>query len=75
MTMVSVPDFDSYIDYLEANPDEFRQLFNTILINVTAFFRDGAPWDALRTELIPELLAGARSGGRHPHLERGVRLG
>jgi two-component system CheB/CheR fusion protein len=56
MTMVSVPDLDSYIDYLEANPDEFRQLFNTILINVTAFFRDGAPWDALRTELIPQLL-------------------
>jgi two-component system CheB/CheR fusion protein len=59
MAIVSVPDFGSYIDYLEANPDEFRQLFNTILINVTAFFRDGAPWDALQTELIPELL-GAR---------------
>jgi len=56
MSIVSVPDFASYIAYLEANPDEFRQLFNTILINVTAFFRDGAPWDALRTQLIPELL-------------------
>ena len=56
MTLVSVPDFAGYIDYLEANPDEFRQLFNTILINVTAFFRDGAPWDLLRTELIPEML-------------------
>jgi two-component system CheB/CheR fusion protein len=57
MTAVGVPDCDRYIDYLEANPDEFRQLFNTVLINVTAFFRDRAPWDVLRTELIPQLLA------------------
>ena len=56
MAIVSVSDYANYLDYLEANPDEFRQLFNTILINVTAFFRDGSPWDALRTERIPELL-------------------
>ena len=34
----------------------FHHLFNTILINVTAFLRDGAPWDVLRTTLIPKLL-------------------
>jgi len=56
MTAVAIPDVGRYIEYLEANPDEFHHLFNTILINVTAFFRDGAPWDALRTTLIPELL-------------------
>jgi two-component system, chemotaxis family, CheB/CheR fusion protein len=56
MTMVSIPDFGRYTEYLEANPDEFHHLFNTILINVTAFFRDSAPWDVLRTTLIPELI-------------------
>ena len=33
-----------YTDYLEVHPDEFQALFNTILINVTAFFRDEVPW-------------------------------
>jgi two-component system CheB/CheR fusion protein len=56
MTAVAIPDIGRYIEYLDANPGEFHHLFNTILINVTAFFRDGAPWDALRTTLIPELL-------------------
>jgi two-component system CheB/CheR fusion protein len=56
MTVVSIPDVGRYIEYLETNPDEFHHLFNTILINVTAFFRDGAPWDVLRATLIPKLL-------------------
>ena len=30
-----------------AHPEEFAQLFNTILINVTAFFRDPAAWELL----------------------------
>ena len=32
--------YADYLDYLEVHPEEFVQLFNTILINVTAFFRD-----------------------------------
>ena len=36
-----------YRDYLEAHPEEFALLFNTILMNVTAFFRDPAAWDFL----------------------------
>ena len=31
-----------------SHPDEFAALFNTILINVTAFFRDAQTWDAPR---------------------------
>jgi two-component system, chemotaxis family, CheB/CheR fusion protein len=38
MQMVGVKDFESYIDYLEVDPDEFIHLFNTVLINVTSFF-------------------------------------
>jgi two-component system CheB/CheR fusion protein len=49
--------FSDYLDYLEVHPEEFPQLFNTILINVTAFFRDTAAWAILATEVIPQIVA------------------
>jgi two-component system CheB/CheR fusion protein len=49
--------YGDYVDYLEVHPDEFVTLFNTILINVTAFFRDAPAWEFLRAEVIPALLA------------------
>jgi two-component system CheB/CheR fusion protein len=52
--------FAEYRDYLHVHPDEFETLFNTILINVTCFFRDPAAWEALRTQVLPQLLAGKR---------------
>jgi two-component system, chemotaxis family, CheB/CheR fusion protein len=42
--------------HLQVHPDEFTALFNTILINVTAFFRDADTWAALRESVLPELL-------------------
>src|SRR5215813_14210931 len=44
-----------YLDHLEVHPDEFIYLFNTILINVTAFFRDPPSWDFLTREIIPRI--------------------
>src|SRR5712691_10769283 len=49
--------YDDYVDYLEVHPEEFVTLFNTILINVTAFFRDAPAWEYLSAEVIPALLA------------------
>src|SRR6185503_18115821 len=49
--------FEEYVDYLEVHPGEFAELFNTILINVTSFFRDQAAWDYLSVECIPRLLS------------------
>ena len=40
MSQVGIADYAEYLDYLEVHPDEFTALFNTILINVTGFFRD-----------------------------------
>jgi two-component system CheB/CheR fusion protein len=57
MEQVSVTDHADYVDYLQLNPDEFNALFNTILINVTSFFRDPEAWDFLRAEIIPSMLA------------------
>ncbi|MGQ4828192.1 hypothetical protein, partial [Enterococcus faecalis] len=39
MNEVGVETYDEYVDYLELHADEFAELFNTILINVTGFFR------------------------------------
>ena len=49
--------FEEYLDVLQAGSDEFAALFNTILINVTAFFRDLPAWDYLRDEVVPTMLA------------------
>ncbi|GGU33674.1 CheR family methyltransferase [Lentzea flava] len=57
MSQIGVDDYTDYIDQLQVNADEFSVLFNTILINVTAFFRDQEAWTYLREEVIPTLLA------------------
>ncbi|MGO9902135.1 MAG: CheR family methyltransferase [Solirubrobacteraceae bacterium] len=48
--------YDDYIDYLELHAEEFAELFNAILINVTGFFRDPQTWERLATEILPQLL-------------------
>lgn len=57
MAQVGRDDFEAYEDYLEVHPHEFAELFNTILINVTAFFRDRASWDFLAEQIVPRILA------------------
>jgi two-component system, chemotaxis family, CheB/CheR fusion protein len=56
MEMIGILDYADYIDYLEVHSEEFATLFNTILINVTAFFRDPAAWEFLTDQVIPDLL-------------------
>jgi two-component system CheB/CheR fusion protein len=58
MTDVGVERYEDYIDYLELHPEEFASLFNTVLINVTGFFRDPQTWEFLATNVIPELVRG-----------------
>src|SRR5436190_12581389 len=57
MQAVGIGGFTAYVDYLEVHPDEFVELFNVILINVTAFFRDEASWEYLRDEALPPVIA------------------
>ena len=49
-------DAAGYRAYLERHPDEFVQLFNTILINVTSFFRDLPTWDYVQSEIVPRII-------------------
>ncbi|MDO9409363.1 CheR family methyltransferase [Patulibacter sp.] len=57
MADVGIEDYATYQDVLEVDSREYTQLFNTILINVTSFFRDRETWDALREDVVPELVA------------------
>jgi len=56
MSQVAVGEFADYLDYLQVHPDEFAQLFNTILINVTSFFRDPDAWTFLGREVVPRII-------------------
>jgi two-component system CheB/CheR fusion protein len=56
MTQVGAKEHGAYLEYLQAHADEFGKLFNTILINVTSYFRDAAAWEYLRTEILPRII-------------------
>ncbi|MBC7968819.1 MAG: PAS domain S-box protein [Verrucomicrobia bacterium] len=56
MHLRGVESYEDYIDYLEVHPEEFVSLFNTVLINVTSFFRDTAAWSYLQEHVLPPLL-------------------
>ena len=62
MASIGIEKFSVYQDFLEVHPEEFVTLFNTILINVTSFFRDPPAWDALRSVAIPAIVE-ARGAG------------
>src|SRR5215813_7245420 len=67
MQSLNLERFGEYMDYLEVHPEEFILLFNTILINMTSFFRDPLAWECLTQEVVPEILAGKNA-------ERPVRV-
>ena len=57
MDAVNVTEFEHYRDYMEVHPEEQSQLVDTILINVTSFFRDKPAWTYLAEEVIPAIVA------------------
>jgi two-component system CheB/CheR fusion protein len=61
MALVSVATVAEYRDYLELQPEEFGALFDSMLINVTGFFRDPLAWQALTDTVLPELLSAKRA--------------
>ena len=62
MREIGTDSFEDYQDILQLQPSEFTALFNTILINVTSFFRDPDAWEFLRTEILPQVLEASGGG-------------
>ncbi|HEX2719159.1 MAG TPA: CheR family methyltransferase [Gemmatimonadaceae bacterium] len=56
MQAVGTDDYREYARRLQEDDTEYSELFNTVLINVTAFFRDDVPWQVLANEVLPRML-------------------
>jgi len=61
MQAVRCETYEDYRLYLEEHQDEFIELFNTILINVTTFFRDTEAWEYMRREIVPRIVEDTKS--------------
>ena len=63
MFQTGAPSYADYLNKIRENPArEITELLNTVLINVTEFFRDPQAWDALRNDVLPQLLAQLKPG-------------
>jgi two-component system CheB/CheR fusion protein len=62
MAEVGATSFRSYLERVRENPAENLHLLNTVLINVTEFFRDPQAWQALRDEALPAIVGSIHPG-------------
>jgi two-component system, chemotaxis family, CheB/CheR fusion protein len=56
MQLRNISTLEEYLDYLQIHQEEFPALFNTILINVTGFFRDNHTWQYLQEQALSFLV-------------------
>ena len=61
MNLLRVSTLSKYVDVLREQSDEVSQLFDDLLINVTAFFRDDVVWDEVRKKVVKPLASDATS--------------
>ncbi|GGL65099.1 chemotaxis protein CheB [Wenxinia marina] len=62
MSVLGISSPNEYVKRLIRDRDEASRLFRDVLINVTSFFRDPAAFEALRTQVIPELMQETGTG-------------
>ena len=62
MQQLGITSYSNYLDYIRHTPSENNELLNTVLINVTEFFRDPQAWDYLGQEVLPLLFQTRRAG-------------
>ena len=68
MRSVGATSFEDYLAVLESQPDEFTDLFDDILINVTGFLRDPDAWDRVRHEVLPAIVERSDATGKEIRL-------
>ncbi len=66
LRQLQLSDFSQYCDLIasETAEEERRTLISLLTTNVTRFFRERHHFDMLERDLLPDLVARARSGGR-----------
>lgn len=57
MYSININSYQDYLQYLQSHDKEWMALLDTVLINVTNFFRDRDAWDYLAAEIIPQIIA------------------
>ena len=62
MTMHKIGRLGEYVKFAQTHPDELRALYKDMLITVTSFFRDPDAFEALQTEVFPNMLPRRESG-------------
>ena len=62
MALNKVERFEDYLRLMQAHPAELKTLYRDLLINVTSFFRDGEPYQALADLVFPRLLERKKPG-------------
>ncbi len=56
MSVHQIIDINTYVRFLQENPQEIDLLFRELLIGVTSFFRDPEAFDALKKGAFPEMM-------------------
>jgi len=56
MMLQQVEETEDYVKYLRQHPDEVKNLYEDILINVTSFFREPESFEFLQKIVFPEIL-------------------
>jgi two-component system, chemotaxis family, CheB/CheR fusion protein len=62
MALVHVEKLEDYLTLLSSNREELALLYKDLLIGVTSFFRDGEPFEALKTRALPRIIEGLAPG-------------
>ncbi len=62
MSELGLHNYREYLERVQLEPTEVNALLNTLLINVTEFFRDPQAWEVLRTQVLPRLLQDMETG-------------
>src|SRR5215472_16727244 len=55
MQQLNLASYEEYLDHIRQQQGETAKLLDTVLINVTRFFRDVQAWDALGQHVLPVL--------------------
>jgi len=61
---LNLKSYEDYIVRLSEDPAEYDRLIETLLINVTEFFRDRDAFDVIRNKVLPDIM-GCKADARH----------